>query len=1017
VGSPLFDLEWYRLVLGRKLRRRAAVKHYLDAGRARGLTPHPLFAPRYFADQLKTSRTKTAAEPGEDPFVVYVRERTYTVPVHPLLDLGRYLAENPDAVEHPDGPLGHYAETGAARGARVNAWYRPDPASEPRGLVDWVYADARAWAERRQAALPVWGRGRARSVADVDLAPVEDPRIGSTTVVLVAERDEEEVRRSAASVLAQTTTDWQLLVLCVEGGVDPASCDLPDDPRISIVPGPSATTWAARNRGLAEARGSHVAFMVAGDEWLPGRLSSVHRALLETGSSWAHDCARDERPDIARRHASRPATRDRLLAGMVIDLGTVVVSREVALSVGGFDESLASGQLLELLLRLSDREDGAFAERLGVTLDQAARRHTRRSPHPQRPWVQPENLASANDPVLNEHLIDWEALAAREVDDGLVSVLIPTNGDWQLTREAVRCVAAAREPGLRTEIVVIDNGCGPVTSAVLAALPHEYDGVRVVRSPVNRGFGLGNNLGVAEARGATVVFLNNDTEVQPGWLAPLVDALRDETVLGAQSLLLYPMGSVQSAGVVFPRGGGIPHMLLNGFAELDTVGLEQDEFHALTGAALAVRFSDVVALHGFDPIFRNGMEDVDLCLRLARTRPGRFVVRPDSRVIHHESRAPGRFASSIVNRRLLLDRWAGQLPEDDVQAWARRGYEVIGHENRHVVDPDRRLCLAEPVLTRLPTPRVQGARPCLRWALKIASPYGPKGEHWGDTHFARHLADALRDLGQEVVIDHAGDFHRASAHLDDVVLLLRGLTPCTPVVDRVNLMWLISHPDRVGAADYVGWDRVYAASRPYAEKLAATGVPAAPLLQATDPGVFHPALAEPDSGHDVLFVGNSRNEKRWMVMAAVEQKLPLRVFGNGWEQFIPEDFISGHYLPNAEVGAAYRAARLVLNDHWDDMSEHGFLSNRLFDAVAAGARVVTDGAAGVEAVFGDAVRVVHDAEELADLANAADLDAVFGSDEVRRAHAARIAAEHSFAARAEVLLEDALRIRAARGLH
>ena len=50
--------------------------------------------------------------------------------------------------------------------------------------------------------------------------------------------------------------------------------------------------------------------------------------------------------------------------------------------------------------------------------------------------------------------------------------------------------------------------------------------------------------------------------------------------------------------------------------------------HALTGAALAVRFTDLVRPSGFDPVFRNGMEDVDLCLRLARQRTGHFVVRP-----------------------------------------------------------------------------------------------------------------------------------------------------------------------------------------------------------------------------------------------------------------------------------------------------------------------------------------------------------------------------------------------------
>lgn len=457
--------------------------------------------------------------------------------------------------------------------------------------------------------------------------------------------------------------------------------------------------------------------------------------------------------------------------------------------------------------------------------------------------------------------------------------------------------------------------------------------------------------------------------------------------------------------------------MLQGFASEDASGMESDPLSALTGAALAVRHADLVRLKGFDPVFRNGMEDVDLCLRLAEARPGRFVVCPDSLVIHHESRTPGRFDRSVTNRRVLLDRWAGRLPEDDVAAWRRRGYDVVGHEIRIKVAKDRRLSVAEPVLTRRPRAVASEGVPSLRWAIKNAAPFGPRGELWGDTHFARHLAEALRELGQDVVIDHRGGFDRRSESLDEVVLLLRGRAPFTPLLDRVNLLWLISHPDLMNRSEHIGWDRVYVASDSFARKLAEEwGAPAVPLLQATDPSRFHPDLGVPGTGHRVLFVGNSRGEPRPMVMAAVEQGLDLALYGSDWEGLVPERLVLGQYLDNAQLGKAYRSAGVVLNDHWGDMAGHGFLSNRLFDAVASGARVVTDEVAGVEEVFGDAVWVVRSSAELASLVNADDLDEAFGSDEVRRERAARVAAEHSFAARAKTLLDDALRIRRERGL-
>jgi spore maturation protein CgeB len=110
------------------------------------------------------------------------------------------------------------------------------------------------------------------------------------------------------------------------------------------------------------------------------------------------------------------------------------------------------------------------------------------------------------------------------------------------------------------------------------------------------------------------------------------------------------------------------------------------------------------------------------------------------------------------------------------------------------------------------------------------------------------------------------------------------------------------------------------------------------------------------------------------------------------------------------VGAAYRAAGVVLNDHWPDMAREGFLSNRLFDAVAAGARVVSDDAEGLTEVFGAAVRVVSGPDQLAGVL-AGPRDEIVGDDGARRAAADRVHAEHSFDARARALLASVLAAR------
>ncbi|MEO6629990.1 MAG: hypothetical protein ABIP03_15645, partial [Aquihabitans sp.] len=122
VHSPLFDHEWYSHCVGRSLERAEAAEHYLRHGRSEQFTPNPLFDPDYFASQSADLLVE-----GEDPFVSYVRGKHWWAPVHPLVQIRRYLVDHPEAQDHPTGPIGHYLEHGAALGHRINAWYLRDP--------------------------------------------------------------------------------------------------------------------------------------------------------------------------------------------------------------------------------------------------------------------------------------------------------------------------------------------------------------------------------------------------------------------------------------------------------------------------------------------------------------------------------------------------------------------------------------------------------------------------------------------------------------------------------------------------------------------------------------------------------------------------------------------------------------------------------------------------------------------------------------------------------------------------
>ena len=103
----------------------------------------------------------------------------------------------------------------------------------------------------------------------------------------------------------------------------------------------------------------------------------------------------------------------------------------------------------------------------------------------------------------------------------------------------VRCVEHLRRtewPAGALEIVVVDNAS---TDGSADELERRFPDVEVRRSPVNRGFAGGNNLGLRDLDGVDFVALvNDDAFVEPGWLAPLVAAFAGRTDLGAANAKL-----------------------------------------------------------------------------------------------------------------------------------------------------------------------------------------------------------------------------------------------------------------------------------------------------------------------------------------------------------------------------------------------------------------------------------------------------------------------------------------------
>ncbi|WP_344197169.1 glycosyltransferase [Rarobacter faecitabidus] len=815
------------------------------------------------------------------------------------------------------------------------------------------------------------------------------------------------------SVLNQTLTDVELVI--VDDGSTDGTADVlrelaQADERVKPLEGEHRGVSAARNIGLGHATGRFIAFLDSDNEWRSDFLATIVGAMHLDGLDAAYGIVHLV-SDAGDEFLTFEGGLDDLLVRNHIDMNALVVRAEIAQQVGGFDESLRRWVDHDFAIRLARVAEPRLVPVVAVDYRQDAD-HDR---------ITNREAGSWQYVVLSNNWCRWDLVESSMAERvaGRVSVLIPAYHEYEMTARAVETVLQC-SAGHDVEIVVTDNGSYGWASIGLTEALYGLPNVRIAYAPTNLQFAGGSNLAFARSTGDTVVFLNNDTEVRDGWLQPLLDRLQDPQVRGVQPLLLYGDDTIQAAGTVFPAQGVLGMHLLAGFSRDDAAKISDQKFAAVTAAAVALRAEEVVEMRGFDPIFINGMEDIDLCLRMQERWGGHFEVATDAVVTHLESKTPGRGRNIAFNRGIFYDRWRGRMPGPDTGHFAAAGLEIAKLGVDVLPHPAPR-----PLLLRASGSDRIGE---YRWSIKNPANPGPRGDKWGDTHYIAALRDALVAQGQDAVSLRHGAHAVPTTTIDDVNLVIRGLDRGYAHPGQINVLWVISHPELVTENEIAEFDLVFAASRGWAARMSErTGRDVRVLYQATDPELFAPADPSPAHaspadasfadampsgialGRDVVFVGQARpTGPRKIVMDALAAGLDVQVWGPRWGTHIPAEHWRGEFLPNDQLAPLYRASGVILNDHHADMAAHGFIANRIFDALAAGARVISDPVDGLDEVFGTAVQTYSTVEDLRRLGDPAGWDAIFGSDEQRRDRALQVAAEHSFAARARTLV-DAVR--------
>lgn len=241
-----------------------------------------------------------------------------------------------------------------------------------------------------------------------------------------------------------------------------------------------------------------------------------------------------------------------------------------------------------------------------------------------------------------------------------VSIVIPLYNARSYTEQMLKSLFNTIG-SVSHEIIVVDNASSDGTQEML----EQYRGkIKPVFNQVNRNFSGACNQGAALANGKYLLFLNSDTILLPNWLPPMLAVMQKDSKVGVVgNKHIYPESEkLHHAGIGFDVNKHNSHYLVGVEKNDPRVGFERD-FQAVNGACFLIRRELFSRVGGFDEAYKNGCEDVELCLKV-REAGFRVVYTPESIIYHYGQRSPGRGVNDDRNMQLFMQRWASKIVPD-----------------------------------------------------------------------------------------------------------------------------------------------------------------------------------------------------------------------------------------------------------------------------------------------------------------------------------------------------------------
>ncbi|NJR69804.1 MAG: glycosyltransferase [Synechococcales cyanobacterium CRU_2_2] len=478
---------------------------------------------------------------------------------------------------------------------------------------------------------------------------------------------------TALSVLNQTYDAWEWCIVD-DGSQHEELRELLQQfaelhPQVKVVLAESGGISAATNQAMAIATGEYICFLDHDDTLTPSSLEILVGKLDEGFDIVYSD---EDKIDFSgKRYVEpfyKPSWSPEYFRGVMYVGHLLGVRKELAETVGGVRSDFDGVQDYDLVLRLSEKtaKIGHVPQILyhwrkisgSISGDVNAKS---------------KKIEQLQQLAVNEHLkrlgLPGQAEAMgfhrlkivppmEKTTYPLISIIIPSKDAPDYLERCLNSLfKTSSYPNF--EVILVDNETTDRRALSIIETHVETRNLKCVplSNPFN--YSRANNIGVADAQGEYLVFLNNDTEViTTNWLEHMLYYAEQDSIGAVGALLLFPDRTVQHAGCVMGFRGTADHIMRDFPADSDGYAGSlccAREVSAVTAACLMVKRTDFEEVGGFNEHFFTHYQDVDLCLKLT-TRGKTNIFTPRAVLIHHESKTRKDYYD-WGDRLLLLDQF------------------------------------------------------------------------------------------------------------------------------------------------------------------------------------------------------------------------------------------------------------------------------------------------------------------------------------------------------------------------